>query len=131
MKTLLSFLGPLSPLHIMLLTWFGGSVRVGQDGAGNVYYQGRPIKGYKRPRRWVIYKDRPEATNVPPEWHGWLHHQTNDVPQPDTGYRQSWQKPHQSNRTGTNQASLPQGHLQQGGKRAKATGDYTPWRPKN
>lgn len=131
MKKLLAFLGPLSPLHIMLLTWFGGATRVGQDASGNVYYQGRPIKGYKRPRRWVIYNGVPEATKVPPEWHGWLHHQTNDVPQADQGYRQTWQKPHQPNMTGTDAAYLPPGHLRQGGKRAKATGDYTAWRPQN
>ncbi|MES2728675.1 MAG: NADH:ubiquinone oxidoreductase subunit NDUFA12 [Pseudomonadota bacterium] len=126
-----AFFGPLSPLHILLLTWFGGASRVGRDGAGNVYYQGRPIKGYKRPRRWVLYNGTPEATKVPPEWHGWLHHQTNDIPQDHTGHRQAWQKPPQANMTGTDNAYMPQGHLQKTGQRPKATGDYTPWRPQN
>lgn len=127
---LLSFLGVLSPAHISLFTAITGKERVGQDSLGNTYYAAKPRPGYKHERRWVIYKGTPEASNVPPEWHGWLHHQTDVVPEEGAeSFRRPWQKPHQPNLTGTNQAYRPPGHILEGGKRDKATGDYKPWTP--
>ena len=43
-------------------------VKVGDDAAGNVFYQTRDGK-----KRWVIYKGEIEASRVSPDWHGWLH----------------------------------------------------------
>ncbi|MCB9963589.1 MAG: NADH:ubiquinone oxidoreductase subunit NDUFA12 [Rhodospirillales bacterium] len=129
-KKLFSLLGVLSPLHIRMVTLFSGSQKVGQDPFGNVYYKAKPRPGYKRERRWVLYKGVPEASAVPPEWHGWLHHQTDVFPHPDTpSFRRPWQKPHRPNMTGTTQAYRPPGHLLQGGHRASATGDYEAWSP--
>ncbi len=109
---------------------------VGTDALGNRYYRDR--RG-KTPRsfaasmykegRWVIYKGEPEATKVPPEWHGWLHHQTKDVPAADNPLRRTWQVPHQINPTGTEEAYRPQGHTLKGEHRARATGDYEAWTP--
>ena len=125
-----SFLGVLSPAHISLFTLTARGKRVGTDELGNTYYEAPPRKGYKRPRRWVMYKGTPEASKVPPEWHGWLHHQTNAVPEEtEESYRRPWQKPHQPNMTGTNKAYRPPGHILSGGKREKATGDYEAWKP--
>lgn len=126
----LKFLGVLSPAHITLFTALKGREKVGEDAFGNVYYRGKAKPGYKRERRWVIYDGTPEATKVPPEWHGWLHHQT-DIAPVDTkkSFRRKWQKPHQPNRTGTNLAYRPPGHILEGGKRDKATGDYEAWKP--
>lgn len=127
---LLKFLGSLSPAHISLFTLLSGSQRVGTDVLGNKYYRAKPRPGYKRERRWVIYKGDVDASKVPPEWHGWLHHQTNDVPEPGAeSFRRPWQKPHQPNMTGTNQAYRPPGHILKGGQRDKATGDYKAWSP--
>ena len=125
---LLRFLGVLSPVHIGWVTMSGGKL-VGQDPQGNRYYSGRPRRGYSRDRRWVMYKGAPEASAVPPEWHGWLHHQTDEVPAAGGSYRQSRQKPHQPNMTGTTGAYRPPGHILSGGRRDKATGDYQPWTP--
>ncbi len=77
---LLSFLGAMSPAHIGWVTLSSGARKVGTDQSGNRYFAARPRKGYAHERRWVIYKGTPEATKVPPEWHGWLHHQTDAVP---------------------------------------------------
>ena len=127
---LLKFLGVLSPAHINFFTWAHRGEQVGQDSSGNAYYRGRPRKGYKRERRWVIYEGAPEASKVPPEWHGWLHYQNDTVPASDTmSFRREWQKPHKPNLTGTNKAYRPPGHVLEGGKRDKATGDYEAWRP--
>jgi NADH:ubiquinone oxidoreductase subunit len=125
-----SFLGVLSPAHISFFTLSRGKKAVGEDHLGNRYYSGKPISGYKRERRWVIYKGAPEASKVPPEWHGWLHHQTDVVPS-DNGpsFRRPWQKPPQENLTGTTEAYRPPGHVLKGGKREKATGDYEAWTP--
>ena len=127
---LFKFLGSLSPAHINWVTLFSGARKVGVDGFGNKYYRAKPRPGYKRERRWVIYKGTPEASKVPPEWHGWLHHQTDELPsEMETSFRRSWQKPHQPNLTGTNMAYRPPGHILKGGKRDSATGDYEAWTP--
>jgi NADH:ubiquinone oxidoreductase subunit len=122
-------LGVLSPAHISLFTWTHRGEIVGKDSFGNKYYRGKARPGYKRERRWVMYKDAPEASMVPPEWHGWLHYQTDTVPSDDKSFRRPWQKPHQPNMTGTNQAYRPPGHVLSGAKRDKATGDYEAWSP--
>tara|TARA_R110001592_G_scaffold3525_18_gene20034 strand:- start:16261 stop:16656 length:396 start_codon:yes stop_codon:yes gene_type:complete len=125
-----SFLGVLSPAHISLFTLTSRGKKIGKDQAENVYYEAPARKGYKRPRRWVMYNGAPEATKVPPEWHGWIHHQTNTVPdESGESYRRPWQKPHRANMTGTNKAYRPPGHILSGGKREKATGDYEAWTP--
>lgn len=124
------YLGALSPVHIYFVTLITRAKRVGQDTYGNTYYQARARKGYNHPRRWVIYKGAAEPSMVPPEWHGWLHYQSDAVPASDApSFRRSWQKPYQPNLTGTDQAYLPPGHILRGFKRDRATGDYQAWQP--
>lgn len=122
-------LGVLSPMHIRCVTLFSRAKCKGTDVLGNKYYEAPARKGYKHTRRWVIYKGAPEASSIPAEWHGWLHHQTQEVPNDKKSYRRKWQEPHQQNMTGTNQAYRPPGHILEGGKRSKATGDYEAWVP--
>ncbi len=114
-----------------LWTWRYGEL-VGQDEYGNRYYRTRggkidPTLGFER--RWVIYNGYAEASNVPPSWHGWLHH-TVDVPPTAEDYRAPpWLKPHRPNLTGTPAAYRPSGSTLAQGRRPRATGDYRPWRP--
>lgn len=122
-------------LGTRLFTWFNGE-RVGSDSFGNQYYREkkrRPlVKGggfNSRERRWVIYSGRAEATKVPAEWHGWLHHTVDTVPQPGTVSRRPWQKEHQPNLTGTINAYRPRGSVLRDGHRPKSSGDYEPWVP--
>jgi NADH:ubiquinone oxidoreductase subunit len=119
----------LAYLGTHLFTWLRGE-KVGTDANGNNYYRekAKPPQGV-REKRWVMYKGLPEASKVPPEWHGWLHY-TNDEPLPeDSDLHQAWVKPHKQNLTFTDQAYRPPGHFLKGGKRAKATGDYEAWKP--
>lgn len=126
--TLSKWLGALSNAHIAWFTARGGAC-VGQDAAGNRYFRRAPLRG--RPeRRWVIFAGAPEASSVPPEWHGWLHQQTDAVPSESASpLRRSWQKPWQPNSTGTDEAYLPPGHTLDPRPRAASTGDYEAWSP--
>jgi len=124
----------MTTLGTLLFTWLRGE-QVGSDASGNKYYRlkgARPlVKGGgmdSRERRWVIYNGIVEASKVPPEWHGWLHHMTNDLPPSDLKMR-PWQKEHLPNLTGTKLAYRPPGSVLKGGVRARATGDYEPWMP--
>jgi NADH:ubiquinone oxidoreductase subunit len=121
-----SLIRRLSQFGTQFQTLFCG-VKVGEDQFGNRYYRDRKTPSGARERRWVMYAGEPEASKVPPEWHIWLHH-TADAPIPEQSpLRKKWQKAFQQNQTGTEAAYFPPGH--DGGKRAKATGDYESWTP--
>jgi NADH:ubiquinone oxidoreductase subunit len=98
--------------------------RVGEDGQGNVYYQTADGK-----RRWVIYNGESEASRVPPDWHGWLHHTFEAPPSVKPLETKPWERPHRPNMTGTNAAYLPPGSVETPARRPRATGDYEAWQP--
>ncbi len=111
-------------------TWLGlrGKARVGEDAQGNVYWEGgRMADG--RARRWVIYSGANDASRVPPEWFGWLHHQVDDLPDRALPPPRAWEKDPLPNLTGTSLAYRPPGALEAGGRRIAATGDYEAWSP--
>ncbi len=125
-----SILGVISPVHILWTIVWHRARFAGVDGFGNRYFVSRWRSGYNTERRWVIYGGRPEASKVPPEWHGWLHHQTDELPlEGVSSFRREWQRPYKPNLTGTEGAYRPPGSLLQGGKRDRATGDYEAWTP--
>jgi len=129
-KFITMFLGVQSPLSYLMTLWVKGRY-VGVDQFGNKYYVGKPRKNYTHERRFVLYKSGvPEASQVPAEFHGWLHHQTDAFPDAHrSSTRKPWQIPHEQNMTGTNLAYLPRGHALKGGQRSRATGDYEAWIP--
>lgn len=106
-----------------LTTWWSGQF-AGKDAFGNSYYQSKDKK-----RRWVIYAGTVEASRVPPDWHGWLHHTFADPPTAAPLPAKAFEKAHVPNLTGTSGAYHPDGSLWKEGKRAPATGDYEAWRP--
>lgn len=123
-----------------IFTWWDGATvgtllftslkgeKVGEDHQGNVYYRSRAKDG--RPeRRWVIYKGANDASRVPAEWHGWLHHSYDAVPESHLPPPRIWEKPYVPNLTGTEATYRPAGALERGGQRAPATGDYEAWTP--
>ena len=107
----------------LLTTWWSGT-RVGEDEYGNRYYQSRDGK-----RRWVVYAGTVEASRVPPDWHGWLHHTFEAPPTEEPFKVKPWEAPYQPNLTGTSDAYRPSGSLWKAGERPHATGDYDAWRP--
>ena len=76
----------------------------GKDQFGNKYYSNSQGK------RWVIYKNNIESSQIPPEWHSWIHFLTRNIPSDNTK-KFSWQKQHQENLTGTKNAYKPEGSL--------------------
>lgn len=114
-------------LGTWLFTWRKGEL-VGTDAHGNRYYRERQPRDPRRARRWVIYAGEPEASQVPPEWHAWLHRYV-DEPPTKPRPRRPWEKEHVPNLTGTAHAYRPPGSEYRGGHRAPTSGDYEPWIP--
>jgi NADH:ubiquinone oxidoreductase subunit len=124
-----------------IFTWWNGATigtrlfsrrhggQVGQDVLGNVYYEAKTPDARGLKRRWVLYQGANDASRVPPEWHGWLHHTVEQVPDQALPPARAWEKPPLPNLTGTRDAYRPAGSLDAGGRRAPATGDYEAWSP--
>jgi NADH:ubiquinone oxidoreductase subunit len=104
-------------------TWWSGRA-VGTDMFGNRYFENKTGA-----RRWVIYNGTVEASRVPPDWHGWLHHTFKEPPAAAAPRPKAWEKEHQPNLTGTQGAYHPQGSLSATGIHKPATGDYEAWKP--
>lgn len=116
------------------VTWWNGQTlntqlftrrygkKVGEDEAGNVFYQTKDGK-----RRWVIFNGEAEASRVSPDWHGWLHHTWDEPPTDKPLVRKDWEKPHQENMTGTSVAYAPAGSLRRAEPAARS--DYEAWAP--
>ena len=130
---------------LKLFTWWDGATigtllfsalngeHVGTDAQGNKYYRAKP-KGSRatsegRERRWVIYAGANDASRVPAEWHGWLHHSYDALPESHLPAPKIWQADYTPNPTGTAAAYRPQGALERGGQRARAAADYEAWTP--
>ena len=87
-------------LGTRIFTIFFGKL-VGQDEYGNKYYQS------KNGKRWVIYNGEIDATKIPNEWYSWIHFTKNKIENLHEIKKFSWQKPHQSNLSGTEKAYRP------------------------
>ncbi|MFT6023894.1 MAG: NADH:ubiquinone oxidoreductase subunit [Ascidiaceihabitans sp.] len=108
-------------LNTQLFTWRKG-VRVGEDAQGNIFYNNADDS-----KRWVIFNGEAEATRVDPEWHGWLHRTWDEPPTKKPLKRQSWEKPHHENLTGTAMAYAPSGSIRRNEPAPRA--DYEAWTP--
>ncbi len=118
-----------------LLTWWNSQtlgtqlytarkgVKVGEDEQGNIYYQTRDGV-----RRWVIYNGDVEATRVPTEWHGWLHHTFKEPPTKAPLAHKPWELPHMATQTGLASAYVPAGSMRQAAPVERR--DYEAWQPK-
>lgn len=108
-------------LGTRLHTWRVGE-EVGVDEFGNRYYQSNGGQ-----RRWVIYEGEADASRVPPEWHGWLHHMWHEPPSRAPVPNKPWEKPHVPNLTGTPEAYAPTGSIRR--VRPEPRSDYEAWTP--
>ena len=108
-----------------------GARLVGTDDFGNRYFEERKPSLEGRLRRYVVYKGYADASRVPSDWHGWLHHTFDEAPSASPLPRRAWEKDHVPNLTGTVHAYRPKGSLASGGERARQAGDYDAWTPDN
>lgn len=104
---------------------------VGTDALGNRYYtkRGEGDLSWRQQRRWVMYHGEHEASKVPAEWHGWLHH-TCEEPPALPAKKYTWQKPHLPNLTGTKYRYLPAQHVLNPQAQPRQT-YYKAWQPEN
>ncbi|KAK6176394.1 hypothetical protein SNE40_014687 [Patella caerulea] len=82
---------------------------VGEDGFGNKYYEN---KSYFMGRsRWVDYSLAVnldyDASQVPPEWHRWLHYIADEPPTEAQLVKRKWMINHSENPTGTDKIYVP------------------------
>lgn len=108
-------------LNTRFHTWRHG-VKVGEDPQGNTYYQSKDGK-----RRWVIFNGEMQASRVPSDWHGWLHHTFAEPPTIAPLTHKPWEKPHMENPTGTAAAYAPAGSLMRAAPVQRR--DYEAWQP--
>tara|TARA_B100001123_G_C14986931_1_gene897966 strand:+ start:246 stop:617 length:372 start_codon:yes stop_codon:yes gene_type:complete len=106
-------------LGTFLYTLFLGKF-VGSDEFGNKYYSNSSEE-----KRWVIYKNKVESSQIPSEWHMWIHHLSKNKPSNNLN-KFSWQKKHEENLTGTAKAYKPDGSLSSNSK--KNMKKYETWK---
>jgi NADH:ubiquinone oxidoreductase subunit len=119
-----------------IFTWWDGATlgtalelkrigrKVGTDALGNVYYEAK-----KGGRRFVAYNGPNDASRIPPDWHSWLHHQIDGLPDEALPPAPKFLKEATGNLTGTPLAYRPSGAIERGRQRAAASGDYEAWTP--
>ena len=93
---------------------------MGEDEFGNRYFRTKggkidPSLGFER--RWVIYPGYRRGLDIPPSWHGWMHHTVDTPPTQENYTPRDWQKPHRPNLTGTPGAYRPPGSTLAQGQR--------------
>ena len=114
---------PVDDAQVVSFHQFHGHL-VGEDDQGNRFYQ--TADGA---RRWVIYAGEAEASQISPDWHGWLHHTFDKAPTDSALPRKAWEKDHEPNPTGTAQAYHPPGSVLTAASRPRVSGDYEAWQP--
>lgn len=107
-----------------------GASLVGRDEQGNRYFEEKSGSGADgRIRRFVIYHGIADASRVPADWHGWLHHTFEQPPTDSPLKRQSFEKDHLPNMTGTPLAYHPEGSLVGAERADKMVREYEAWSP--
>lgn len=102
------------------------SNKIGIDEFGNSYFEKKHSSGSSKKKRFVIYRGEVEASKVPSQWHRWLHYTCDEAPINIDTNKNSWQKIHLPNLTGTvYKHSLTTDE----GKRRKVGSDYEAWKP--
>ncbi|CAD5219098.1 unnamed protein product [Bursaphelenchus okinawaensis] len=98
---------------------------IGTDKFGNKYFQD---DGNFMPRnRWVVFDEKQwldyDATQVPPEWHRWLHHMTDEPPTVKPPVDRKWIMEHKENTS----IYMDEKYIPYSTTRPKVQG----WQPKN
>jgi NADH:ubiquinone oxidoreductase subunit len=115
-------------LGTSIYTWLYGNF-VGADDEFNKYYCNSKNFNDLKAKRWVIFNGKIEASKIPSHWHAWLH-RTIDIPPINYKHKYSWQKNHQENKTGTDEAYYPDSHpLSKNYNGEAIKSEYESWKP--
>ncbi len=118
--------------------WFSRRLKAGTlkgvDAFGNRYYEA-DVEHFIR-HRWVIYSNKQyDASQIPPEWHVWIHHISDHPPESkadevphEVSQEEKWLKPHRENQTWTSKRYMPPGSFYR--QERQAYRHYEPWVPK-
>ena len=87
-------------LGTRLTVFFFGKF-VGSDVSGNKYYE------TKKGKRLIVYNGEVDASKIPNEWYSWIHFTKNKIENSHNIKKYKWQKPHQSNQTGSENSYHP------------------------
>lgn len=120
-----------STLGTAFTLWRRKARKVGEDEQGNVYYEEGADASFSdgRKRRWVVYHGVAEASRVPPDWHGWLHHMWDDTPTDAPMPLKKFEKPYLPNMTGTALAYRPKGSISRATEPGSVDDTYEAWTP--
>lgn len=130
--TLILFMSRL--LTLMYLSIFGRLV--GEDNYGNKYFELKKKDFFGRKRRVCLFRGRAEASNIPPEWHLFMHYQHESSKIPVNIRKYKWQRNYLPDLTLSSIKYLPKNHLLHNSKtnlyNAKGGGDpfkFRSWKP--
>lgn len=72
----------------------------------------------------------PDSLKIEPEWHAWLHHNTDVAPSEHPLPKPVYETPSAGNPTGTRDAYVPPHHRLSKNFEGNASEKYEPWSPK-
>eukprot|EP01092_Planopodium_desertum_P007140 TRINITY_DN29259_c0_g2_i2.p1 TRINITY_DN29259_c0_g2~~TRINITY_DN29259_c0_g2_i2.p1 ORF type:complete len:166 (+),score=17.75 TRINITY_DN29259_c0_g2_i2:33-500(+) len=110
-------LGPMGTIRkVLSIRGLKDGRLVGEDQFGNKYYTNtedaifsrtrwvEPIMGFNDALNW-------NPTSIPPEWHSWLHYQTDEEPSSKVDTSIKYRKEHHPTLTGTTKSYHPPGWI--------------------
>ena len=82
---------------------------VGEDKYGNKYYKNDQYPVGQN--RWVVHNDKTyfeyDGSQIPAEWHNWLHYVCDDTPIENPRVQYKWLAPHRENMSDTTSSYVP------------------------
>lgn len=102
---------------------------MGEDELKNRYFEDK-TEWYGRDR-WVEYIDdrNPDSSKITPQWHAWLHHNTDASPTITPLPEPSYKTPAMGNPTGTSNAYVPSHHRLHKRTEGPAAEKFEAWNP--
>ena len=105
--------------------------KIGNDEFGNSYYESKSPSLNGKKKRCIIYRGQVEASKIPCRWHRWIHYTCDEAPININTNKNSWQKTHLPNLSGTIYHHDPRNVENKLGNRKKVSADYESWSPNN
>ncbi|XP_061179300.1 NADH dehydrogenase [ubiquinone] 1 alpha subcomplex subunit 12-like [Saccostrea echinata] len=100
-------------LNSLRIAWVTDDLKIGTlkgvDKFGNRYYENN--RYFFGKNRWVRFADRAnfnyDGSQIPPEWHRWMHYMTDETPVEKPLTQRKWMMEHEQNPSGTKDEYVP------------------------